>query len=96
MLEIRMYCENCGRYLPNDSTEAMICTYECTYCRDCVETVLKNVCPNCEGGFENRPTRPKGQLKKNPPNERKIINPVNRDDFHKILQKYKNIDTRER
>ena len=36
----------------------MICTYECTFCRDCVETVIGNVCPNCGGGFEKRPVRP--------------------------------------
>ena len=36
----------------------MICTIECTFCRDCVETVLSNVCPNCGGGFEQRPIRP--------------------------------------
>jgi hypothetical protein len=36
----------------------MICTYECTFCRDCVESVLHNVCPNCGGGFCPRPNRP--------------------------------------
>jgi hypothetical protein len=36
----------------------MICTIECTFCRDCVEGVLSNVCPNCGGGFERRPIRP--------------------------------------
>jgi hypothetical protein len=36
----------------------MICTYECTFCVDCVTTVLHNVCPNCGGGFEKRPIRP--------------------------------------
>lgn len=59
MLEIRLNCENCDKLLPNYSTEAMICTFECTYCRNCVEEILKNVCPNCVGGFEKRPVRPK-------------------------------------
>lgn len=36
----------------------MICSYECTFCKDCVDTVLGNVCPNCAGGFEQRPIRP--------------------------------------
>jgi hypothetical protein len=36
----------------------MICTYECTFCRKCVEAVLSNVCPNCGGGFCERPIRP--------------------------------------
>ncbi|MGI9351931.1 MAG: DUF1272 domain-containing protein [Rhizobiaceae bacterium] len=58
-LEIRPNCECCDKDLPPESTEAMICTYECTFCRNCVEEVLQNVCPNCGGGFENRPIRPK-------------------------------------
>ncbi|MDX2306539.1 MAG: DUF1272 domain-containing protein [Microscillaceae bacterium] len=58
MLEIRPICENCGKKLPNDSSEAMICTFECTFCADCVSNILLNVCPNCGGGFERRPTRP--------------------------------------
>jgi uncharacterized protein len=32
--------------------------YECTFCSDCVEDVLFNVCPNCGGGFAPRPIRP--------------------------------------
>ncbi|MGC1774039.1 MAG: DUF1272 domain-containing protein, partial [Pseudolabrys sp.] len=27
------------------SAEARICSYECTFCADCVETKLHNVCP---------------------------------------------------
>ena len=58
MLDLRPTCENCNKLLPPDSTEAMICTYECTFCATCVETVLANVCPNCGGGFAPRPIRP--------------------------------------
>lgn len=58
MLELRADCECCGRDLPPDSAEAMICSFECTFCRDCVESKLFNVCPNCGGGFEKRPIRP--------------------------------------
>ena len=58
MLELRPNCECCDRDLPADSTEARICTYECTFCADCVDTVLNNVCPNCGGGFVPRPIRP--------------------------------------
>lgn len=50
MLELRTICENCGKKLPPDYEEAMICTFECTFCKDCVEKVLENVCPNCNGG----------------------------------------------
>lgn len=58
MLQLRPSCENCRTPLLPASTDAMICTYECTFCRHCVETVLRNVCPNCGGGFCQRPVRP--------------------------------------
>lgn len=58
MLELRPTCENCNKPLPPDSSEARICSYECTFCATCVKTVLQNVCPNCGGGFVPRPIRP--------------------------------------
>ena len=58
MLELRPTCEHCNRALPPAATDAMICSYECTFCRDCVDRVLGNVCPNCGGGFAPRPIRP--------------------------------------
>jgi len=63
MLEIRPTCEHCNMPLPPDSTEAMICTFECTFCRTCVAEVLGNVFPNCGGGFSMRPVRPARNLK---------------------------------
>ena len=59
MLELRPNCELCDKVLPPDSLEARICSYECTYCADCVETVLFNVCATCGGGLSARPIRPK-------------------------------------
>src|SRR5262245_6135372 len=58
MLEIRPSCENCNVALPPNATNARICSYECTFCASCVESVLLNVCPNCGGGFVPRPIRP--------------------------------------
>jgi hypothetical protein len=58
MLELRPNCEYCDKDLPPHATEARICTYECTFCADCVERHLSNVCPNCGGGFVPRPIRP--------------------------------------
>ena len=58
MLDLRPNCELCDKDLPPASEEACICTYECTFCTTCVEEVLKNVCPNCGGGFVPRPIRP--------------------------------------
>ena len=57
-LQLRPNCEYCDKDLPPESTEARICSYECTFCADCVETKIYNVCPNCGGGFVPRPIRP--------------------------------------
>ena len=54
-LELRPNCEYCDRDLPPASQLARICTYECTFCADCADNVLLNVCPNCGGGFAPRP-----------------------------------------
>ncbi len=58
MLELRPTCEHCNTALPPDSTDARICSFECTFCATCVEKILGNVCPNCGGGFVPRPIRP--------------------------------------
>lgn len=58
MLELRPSCEHCDKALPPHATDARICSYECTFCADCVEGLLRNVCPNCGGGFMPRPVRP--------------------------------------
>ncbi len=58
MLELRPACENCNKPLPPDADDAMICSFECTYCAACAQELLHNVCPNCGGGFERRPVRP--------------------------------------
>ena len=58
MLDLRPNCENCDKDLPPDSADACICSYECTFCKDCVESILENVCPNCGGNFSPRPIRP--------------------------------------
>jgi hypothetical protein len=58
MLELRPNCELCDKDLPPGAADARICTYECTFCAACVETVLHNVCPNCGGDFQARPIRP--------------------------------------
>ncbi|MBO0612352.1 DUF1272 domain-containing protein [Thiothrix fructosivorans] len=57
MLELRPSCENCNKPLPPHATDAMICSFECTFCSDCV-SLLGNTCPNCGGGFVPRPIRP--------------------------------------
>ena len=59
MLELRPNCELCDTDLAPDAANARICSYECTFCADCVDDVLRNVCPNCGGGFAPRPIRPR-------------------------------------
>ena len=66
-LELRPDCERCGRDLPPESSDARICTFECTFCAACVEGPLGGVCPNCGGNFEPRPLRPAHLLAKYPP-----------------------------
>ena len=58
MLQLRPNCEYCDKDLPPSATDARICSYECTFCADCVTQILSNVCPNCGGGFTPRPIRP--------------------------------------
>ncbi len=96
MLEIRPTCENCNKALPNDSDEAMICTFECTYCKDCVENVLHNVCPNCGGGFEKRPSRPSKYKEKFPSTKKVTYKPIDKDRFLTILKRFKDVDPRKR
>jgi hypothetical protein len=64
MLTIRPNCEYCDKNLAANSTQAMICSYECTFCATCVNDILENVCPNCGGGFSPRPIRPKTARRK--------------------------------
>lgn len=96
MLEIRLVCENCGNELLANNTEAMICSFECTFCLDCVQKVLHNVCPNCGGGFEKRPIRPKERLMKYPPSAERFIKLVDKENFKLLLLKNKDIKPSER
>jgi hypothetical protein len=73
MLELRPNCECCDKDLPPAATDALICTFECTFCADCAEHVLKGVCPNCGGNFSARPIRPAGKLEKYPASTRRVL-----------------------
>jgi hypothetical protein len=72
VLALRPNCELCDKDLPPDSVEAMICTFECTFCRDCVEIELNRECPNCGGNFERRPIRPSRLLDRHPPSTERV------------------------
>ena len=43
-LQLRPNCEYCDKDLAPTALDARICSYECTFCADCVETKLFNVC----------------------------------------------------
>ncbi|MCK5387610.1 MAG: DUF1272 domain-containing protein [Gammaproteobacteria bacterium] len=73
MLELRPNCECCDKDLPPDSEEAMICSFECTFCKDCVENKLNGCCPNCGGNLVSRPIRPKESLAKYPASTKRIL-----------------------
>jgi hypothetical protein len=76
MLELRPSCEHCDRDLPPGSADAMICTFECTFCATCVAEVLEQVCPNCGGDFTRRPVRPEAMLERHPPRADRHHRPV--------------------
>ena len=57
MLEMRPNCEKCDKDLPANAVDAYICSFECTFCQECVEAKLNHICPNCGGTFEKRPVR---------------------------------------
>lgn len=102
MLELRPSCEHCDTSLPPNATNAMICTFECTFCRDCVENVLENVCPNCGGGFVPRPIRPAidrrggNSLVEHPAGTRKVHRPVSRAEHRAFAEALKAIPPEER
>ena len=75
MLQLRPNCECCGKDLPPNSTEARICSFECTFCKSCVETVLAGRCPNCGGELVRRPIRPADKLAKFPASKERKVKP---------------------
>jgi hypothetical protein len=75
MLELRPNCECCDRDLDADSRDAFICSFECTFCRDCAERVLGGTCPNCGGELVRRPVRPIDRRAKYPPSTERVLKP---------------------
>ncbi len=73
MLALRPNCECCDKDLPPDARDAMICTFECTFCADCVAERLGGRCPNCGGNFAQRAIRPAAKLEKYPASTARIV-----------------------
>ena len=76
MLTLKPNCEHCDGDLPPNSTEARICSFECTFCAACVETVLLDLCPNCGGNFAPRPIRPAALLEQYPASTERVHRPA--------------------
>jgi len=73
MLELRPNCECCDRDLPPTTPEALICTFECTFCARCASEVLAGTCPNCGGELVRRPLRPADKLAKYPASTKRVV-----------------------
>ena len=74
MLKLKPNCECCDKDLPPDAHDAMICTFECTFCADCVSNRLLNGrCPNCGGELVRRPVRPAAMLVDYPASSERVL-----------------------
>ncbi len=73
MLQLRPSCECCDRDLPPESLDAVICSFECTFCVDCRDRLPGQRCPNCGGELVRRPIRPAGKLAANPPTSLRTV-----------------------
>jgi hypothetical protein len=92
MLILKPNCELCDKDLPADSLDACICSYECTFCRSCTDSILANVCPNCGGGFSNRPIRPKTarregvSLKAHPASNERVLTRYTTEEIEQFIE----------
>ncbi len=75
MLALKPNCECCDKDLLATAPDAMICTFECTFCADCVESRLGGACPNCGGNFVSRPIRPPAALARFPASTERFTKP---------------------
>ena len=102
MLALRPNCELCDVDLPPTAPNAQICTYECTFCADCVDNALHNVCPNCGGGFAPRPIRPAREwrdgtgLVNDPPDSRRRGLRYTMEQVQELVQKLREVPPEER
>ncbi len=76
MLQLRPNCECCNADLPPDSQDARICSFECTFCATCANTILSGKCPNCGGELVVRPRRSATELAKHPASTQRVFKPL--------------------
>jgi uncharacterized protein len=74
MLALRPNCECCDKDLAADASDALICSFECTFCADCAKHRLPgHKCPNCGGELVRRPVRPASKLAANPASTQRVL-----------------------
>lgn len=96
MLDIRPNCEHCNKDLPNTATDAMICSFECTYCKECALEIFENVCPTCSGNFVERPIRPQKEIEKYPASSKHVFKPKDLEKAKRNSDQFKNITPEKR
>ena len=99
MLTLRPGCETCDTDLPANAGNAMICSFECTFCSSCAVGVLQNVCPNCGGELVRRPVRPTARAVATPASTERVYRPLTgaRAQAHAALvEQYRGIDPQQR
>lgn len=75
MLEMRPNCECCDRDLSASADGVFICSFECTWCADCVQTFADGACPNCGGVLQPRPSRAAHKLLTAPGSTTRVVSP---------------------
>jgi len=75
MLEMRPNCECCDRDLSPSGDDALICSFECTWCADCVRSFPDGACPNCGGVLVRRPSRSAHKLLSAPASTTRVLAP---------------------
>ena len=93
-LEMRPGCEKCSAGLTQDA-EAFICSYECTFCRPCTDS-MDRICPNCGGGLWPRPVRPRAKLEQYPPAPQRKLKPLDPARHAALLARYRDVPPTER
>jgi hypothetical protein len=75
VLQLRPSCECCDTDLPPETENAVICSFECTFCLTCSKTKLSGICPNCGGELVRRPRRPAAKLGRFPASTERVHKP---------------------
>lgn len=96
MLELRLNCENWNIPFPPNCEDAIINTYGYTFRKTSMDGLLGNLCPNCIGGFEERPIRPKEQFKELPPLAKSVYQTEDFDGFREKKEKDRQIPLKQR